>query len=123
VVRRRLTISATVFLLSPTSGRSGMDSAEPAAGDLVQRAEDQPALRQAGVNCGDAERHNTRSRPTGLLDTGNPDAQLVENTCRGGRHIFPDGELQGMFLFCSLMLHMSTPTRVSAEQALCRVAS
>ena len=34
-----------------------MDSAEPAAGDLVQRADNQPALRQAGI---DLRRFQTR---------------------------------------------------------------
>ena len=60
-------------------GRRGMNSAEAAAGNLVQRAEDQPALRQAGVNCGDAERYDAMLRPAGLLDAGYLVAQLVED--------------------------------------------
>ena len=82
-------------------GRRGVDGAEPAAGDLVQRAEDQPALRQAVIDRGDAERHDAALRPAGLLDAGNPVAQLVENACRGGRHNSPNGERESMFLFCS----------------------
>ena len=62
-------------------GRRAMDGPESTAGDLVQGAEGQPALRQAVIDRRDAERHDAALWPACLLDAGNPVAQLVENAC------------------------------------------
>ncbi|MGD9617663.1 MAG: hypothetical protein AB7H90_21610 [Alphaproteobacteria bacterium] len=90
--------------------RGGVDSAKTAAGDLVQGAKDQPALRQMGVNLRSPERHDTMWRPAGPLNAGDQLAQLVENSYRCGRHTPPNGERKTMFLFCSIKLGASTPT-------------
>ena len=92
-------------------GRRAVDGAESTAGDLVQRAEDQPALRQAVIDRGDAERHDAALRPAGLLDAGNPVAQLVENACMTRAPYFLERRARAVCSYFVLRDRMRQPRR------------
>lgn len=80
-------------------GRGTRLRAAASIGGFMESAARQAAPRQAGVDCGDPERHDRVPRSAHLWNAGNPSAQLVENA---RVHISSQGQAgQDMFLFCS----------------------
>jgi hypothetical protein len=61
-------------------GGRAMHGARPAARKLMQGPEDEPALRQAGIDFLDAKRQDGKRRTGALLEMRDPGAQIVQNS-------------------------------------------
>jgi hypothetical protein len=83
-------------------GGGAIDGAGPAAGDLMQGAELEPAVGQSSIQLGDPERQDPLAHAAASLDLGDLGAQRLEGAVgRVCEHGLRNGRGLFMFLICS----------------------